>query len=56
MLRTAVRLPATLTPGFDEGLDPVLRDVTALLRTPTSELPTATVSAIAEAVVEWLNV
>ena len=53
---TAVRLPATLTPGFDEGLDPVLRDVTALLRTPTSELPTATVSAIAEAVVEWLNV
>jgi hypothetical protein len=56
MLRTAVRLPAALTPGFDEGLDPVLRDVTALLRTPAAELPAATVSAIAEAVVEWLNV
>ena len=56
MLRTAVRLPAALNPGFDEGLDPVLRDVTALLRAPTSELPAATVGAIAKAVVEWLNV
>ena len=56
MLRTAVRLPAALNPGFDEGLDPVLRDVTALLRAPTSELPTVTVGSIAKAVVEWLNV
>jgi transcriptional regulator with XRE-family HTH domain len=56
MLRTAVRLPAMLNPGFDEGLDPVLQDVTALLRTPTSELPAATVGTIAKAVVEWLNV
>ena len=56
LLRTAVRLPAALNPGFDEGLDPVLRDVSALLRVSTTELPAATVGAIAQAVVEWLNV
>ncbi|HTT55284.1 MAG TPA: helix-turn-helix transcriptional regulator [Streptosporangiaceae bacterium] len=56
LLKTAVRLPASLNPGFGEGLDPVLGDVDALLRTPASELPPATVGAIAKAVVEWLNV
>ena len=53
---TAVRLPASLSPGFAEGLDPALRNVDALLRGPVSELPPATVAAVAKAVVEWLNV
>jgi hypothetical protein len=56
LLRTAIHLPASLNPGFREGLDPVLGDVAALLRAPVSELPAATVGAIAKAVVEWLNV
>ncbi|MGH3393559.1 MAG: helix-turn-helix domain-containing protein [Streptosporangiaceae bacterium] len=55
LLKTAIRLPATLNPGFREGLDPVLRDVDAVIRTPASELPTATVGSIAKAVVEWLD-
>lgn len=56
LLKTAIRLPASLNPGFQEGLDPVLRNVDALLRAPTSELPSATMGAIAMAVAEWLNV
>lgn len=56
LLMTAVRLPASLSPGFAEGLDPALRNVDALLRGPVSELPPATVAAVAKAVVEWLNV
>ena len=56
LLKTAIRLPASLNPGFAEGLDPALPDVDALLRGPVSELPPATVAAIAKAVVEWLNV
>ncbi len=56
LLRTAVRLPAALNPGFDEALDPLLRDVSVLLRVSATELPAATVGAIAQAVVEWLNV
>jgi hypothetical protein len=56
LLKAAVRLPASLNPGFGEGLDPVLGDVDALLRIPASELPGATVGAIAKAVAEWLNV
>jgi transcriptional regulator with XRE-family HTH domain len=55
LLMTAIRLPATLNPGFREGLDPALHDVDALLRTPASGLPTATVGLIAKAVVEWLD-
>ena len=56
LLTTAVRLPASLNPGFGEGLDPALRNVDAILRGSASELPSATVAAVAKAVVEWLNV
>jgi transcriptional regulator with XRE-family HTH domain len=56
LLKAAIRLPAALNPGFRDGLDPTLHDVDALLRTPVSELPTATVGSIAKAVVEWLEV
>lgn len=55
LLKTAIRLPASLNPGFGEGLDPVVQNVDALLREPVSELPPATVAAIAKSVVEWLN-
>jgi hypothetical protein len=55
LLKTAIRLPAALNPGFQEGLDPVLHDVDALLRTPVNGLPTETVRSIAKAVVEWLD-
>ena len=56
LLTTAIRLPASLYPGFGEGLDPALRNVDAILRGTVSELPPPTVAAIAKAVVEWLNV
>ena len=56
LLTTAIRLPASLNPGFGEGLDPALRNVDAILRGTVSELPPTTVAAIAKAVVEWLNV
>jgi transcriptional regulator with XRE-family HTH domain len=55
LLKTAIRLPAALNPGFQEGLDPVLHDVDALLRTRVNGLPTETVRSIAKAVVEWLD-
>jgi transcriptional regulator with XRE-family HTH domain len=55
LLRSAIHLPASLNPGFRAGLEPALHDVAALLRAPASELPPATVGAIAKAVVEWLN-
>jgi hypothetical protein len=56
LLRSAIHLPASLNPGFQAGLEPVLHDVAALLRAPASELPPATAGAIAKTVVEWLNV
>lgn len=56
LLKTAIRLPASLNPGFGEGLDPALHDVDALLQGSVSELPPATMAAIAKAVAEWLNV
>jgi hypothetical protein len=56
LLKTAIRLPASLNPGFGQGLDPALRDVDAVLRGSVSELPPATMPAIAKAVVEWLNI
>jgi hypothetical protein len=55
LLRSAVRLPASLNPGFRDGLDPVLRDVDALLRAPAKDLA-GVAGAVAKAVVEWLNV
>jgi hypothetical protein len=56
LLKAAIRLPASLNPGFGEGLDPALHDVDALLRVSISELPSAIVAAIAKAVVEWLSI
>ncbi len=55
LIRSAVYLPASLNPGFQAGLEPAVQDVTALLRASASELPPATVSAIAKATAEWLN-
>jgi transcriptional regulator with XRE-family HTH domain len=54
LLRSAVHLPAALSPGFREGIDPMLRDVEALLRSPADELP-AVVSPVGRAVVAWLT-
>ena len=56
LLRSAIRLPASLNPGFADALDPVLQNVDALLREPVAELPPSTVATIAKAVVEWLDV
>ena len=55
LLKAAIRLPASLNPGFGEGLDPALRNVDALLRGSVNELPPTMAAAIAKAVVEWLN-
>jgi hypothetical protein len=55
LLRSAIRLPAALSPGFGEGLDPPLRNVDALLRAPSSELSSAA-GSIAKAVAEWLSI
>jgi transcriptional regulator with XRE-family HTH domain len=54
LLRSAIRLPASLNPGFHDGLDPALGDVDALLRASSSELSKA-VGAVAKAVVEWFT-
>jgi hypothetical protein len=54
LLKSAIRLPAALNPGFRDGLDPVLRDVDALLRATASELAVAS-GPVAKAVVEWLT-
>jgi hypothetical protein len=54
LLRSAVHLPAALSPGFSEGLDPMLQDVEALLRSPASELSTV-VSPVGRAVAAWLT-
>jgi transcriptional regulator with XRE-family HTH domain len=56
LLRAAVHLPAVLNPGFRDELDPVLRDVPALLDSSTGGLVTAPlVEPIARAVVTWLS-
>jgi transcriptional regulator with XRE-family HTH domain len=54
LLRSAIRLPASLNPGFRNGLDPVLDnvDADALLRAPAAEL-SRVAGAVAKAVVEW---
>jgi transcriptional regulator with XRE-family HTH domain len=52
LLWSAVRLPAELNPGFRDGLDPVLRDVDALLRASAGEL-SGVAGAVAKAIVEW---
>ena len=54
LLRSAIRLPASLSPGFRDGLGPALRDVDALLRAPADEL-SKVAGAVAKAVVEWFS-
>jgi hypothetical protein len=54
LLRSAVRLPASLSPGFHDGLDSVLQDVDVLLRAPASELSKAA-GPVAKAIVEWFS-
>lgn len=54
LLRSAIRLPAALNPGFCDGLDPALGDLDALLRASPSELAAAA-GPVAKAVVEWLT-
>src|SRR5262249_4743851 len=54
LLRSAVHLPAALSPGFGEGLDPMLRDVEGLLRSPFDELSTV-VSPVGRAIAAWLT-
>ena len=54
LLTTAVQLPASLNDDFRTGLDPVLHDVSALLRASGDDL-SAAAPAIAKTVVEWLN-
>ncbi len=56
LLRSAVHLPAVLNPGFRDALDPALRDVEGLLRSPGGKLSTAPlVGPIARAVATWLT-
>ncbi len=55
VLRAAIRLPASLNPGFHDGLDPALSNMETLLRASTAEL-SATVGAVAKAVVDWFTV
>ncbi len=56
LLRSAVHLPAELSPGFKDALDPAVRDVAGLLRTSEGELPTAgVVGPVARAVVAWFT-
>jgi len=54
LLRSAIRLPAALNPGFQESLDPVLWDVEALLRAPATEL-SRVVGDMASAIAKWLT-
>ena len=54
LLRSAIRLPASLNPSFQGGLDPVLTNVDALLQMPASEQSRA-MGIVAKAVVEWLS-
>jgi hypothetical protein len=54
LLRSAIRLPAALNPGFRSGLPPALRDIAALVRLPSSQ-PSRLVGEMADAIVGWLN-
>lgn len=53
LLKAAVRLPASVNPGFLDGLDPALSDFDALLRAPAGDLQKMA-PAVAKAVAEWL--
>jgi hypothetical protein len=52
MLRSAVRLPSALNPGFHDGLAPVLADTGMLLRA-FSQGPSRAAAPLAKAIVEW---
>jgi hypothetical protein len=54
LLRSAIRLPAALNPGFRDSLDPMLRDVEALLRPPATDM-SRVVGNIASAIAEWFT-
>jgi transcriptional regulator with XRE-family HTH domain len=54
LLRSAVHLPGVLSPGFHDGLDPGLRDVAAVLRTPAGDL-SRLADPVARAVIAWLT-
>jgi hypothetical protein len=52
LLKSAVRLPSALNPGFRDGLAPVLADTATLLRAFRQEASRA-VTPLVSAVVEW---
>jgi transcriptional regulator with XRE-family HTH domain len=52
LLKSAVRLPGALNPGFRDGLAPVLADSGTLLRAFRQE-PTRAVAPLVSAIVEW---
>lgn len=54
LLRSAIRLPAALNPGFQDSLDPMLRDVEALLRQPATDV-SRVVGIIGSAIAEWFT-
>jgi hypothetical protein len=54
LLRSAIRLPAGLNPGFQDSLDPMLQDVEALLRHPATDV-SRVVGNIASAIAEWFT-
>jgi DNA-binding XRE family transcriptional regulator len=54
LLRSAIRLPAALNPGFKASLDPMLLDVEAILRMPPVDL-NRIVGEMASAIAKWLT-
>jgi hypothetical protein len=54
LLRSAIRLPAALNPGFRDSLDPMLRDVEALLRQPATDV-SRVAGIISSAIAEWFT-
>ncbi len=55
LLRSAIRLPSALNPGFRARLDPALADVDTLLELSAREL-SAYASTVCRAVAEWLRI
>ena len=54
LLRSAIRLPAALNPGFSDSLDPTLLDVETILRLPAMDL-SRIVAEMASAIAKWLT-
>lgn len=55
LLKSAVRLPADLNPGFSDGLDASLQDIDALLTAPAKDLKEV-VEPASKAVAAWLSI